>query len=307
MRRTVKSAIEFEGVGLHSGATVRARIRPCHVGGGLRFRRIDVAQGEGDIPARYDLVTDTRLCTKLTNAAGVSLGTVEHVMAALAGSGVTDALIEVDGPEMPIMDGSSAPFVAGLLETGFMRVPAVPRAIRILRPVRVEDGDRSAALLPAPQLKLRFTIDFPEPAIGTQRLVLGLSGDAFVSELAECRTFCRAGEVEALRRMGLARGGSLANAIVVDGGRVLNPEGLRRADEFVRHKMLDAVGDLALAGAPIIGAYEGVRAGHEMTNRLLHALFAAQDAWEWTRPLPGQLPAASGARLPAMPLEAVAV
>lgn len=307
MRKTVQTAARFEGVGLHSGASAQATVLPCRLGRGIRFLRTDVAEGTGELPARYDMVTDTRLCTKLSNGHGVSLGTVEHLMAALAGCGVTDALIEVDGPEVPIMDGSSALFVSGLLDAGLVAVAAMPRAIRILRPVRVEDGPRSAALLPAPQFGLRFAIEFPEPAIGAQQLRLSLTGDAFLAELADCRTFCRAGEVEVLRAMGLARGGSLENAIVVEGGKVLNPEGLRRADEFVRHKMLDAVGDLALAGAPIIGRYEGVRAGHEMTNRLLRALFAEPDAWAWARPVPGQLPVASGARPAAQALHAVAV
>ncbi len=304
MRRTVKMPVAFEGIGLHSGAPVRARVVPSRVPSGLSFRRIDLPEGTGDIPARYDHVIDTRLCTKLGVSGGATLGTVEHLMAALAGCGITDARIEVDGPEIPIMDGSARPFVDGFLAAGFDRVAAPLRAISVRRPVRVEDGPRSAALLPAPRFAASFAIAFPESAIGVQSLALGLADGAVLSDLAECRTFCRAAEVEELRAVGLARGGSLANAVVVDGARVLNPEGLRRPDEFVRHKMLDAVGDLALAGAPIIGRYDGMRAGHEMTNRLLRALFATPEAWDWVRPAAGQLPLALD---PAPAAEALAV
>ncbi len=307
MRRTVAETASFDGHGLHGGAPARATVRPCRYGQGLRFRRTDLPAGTGDIPARRDRVVDTTLCTKLANAEGATLSTVEHLMAALAACGVTDALIEVDGPEVPILDGSAAPFVAGLLEAGFAAVPAMPRAIRILRAVEVADGPRRAALLPAREFGMRYLVDFPEPAIGRQRLMLSLTGDAAIAELAECRTFCRAREVAALRAMGLAKGGSLENAIVVDGAEVLNPEGLRRPDEFVRHKMLDAVGDLALAGAPILGRYEAERGGHEMTVRLLHALFERPEAWEWTRPAAGQTLCASGRVPPRGRVDAVAV
>lgn len=291
MRRTVRTTVVFEGVGLHGGLAARARVRPAR-GGGIAFLRTDLPAGTGRIPARHDLVADTRLCTRLANAHGATVGTVEHLMAALAGCGVTDALVEVDGPEAPIMDGSAAPFARRLLEAGLAPVEAPARAIRVLRPVEVRDGARLARLVPAPRFEMRFAIDFEDAAIGAQALALPLGGGAVLAELADCRTFGRLAEIEQLRRIGLGRGGSLENAIVVDGGRVLNPGGLRRADEFVRHKMLDAVGDLALAGAPLIARYEGERAGHEMTNRLLHALFAEPAAWQWVAPSPGQVPAA---------------
>lgn len=279
MRSTVKSAVSFHGIGLHGGRPVRARIHPAEAGFGIRFRRTDVVPERGDIPARYDLVTDTTLCTRLTNAAGVSVSTVEHLMAAIAGCGVTDALITLDGPEVPIMDGSAAPFVRGIFGAGLAPLDGPHRAIRILEPVEVRDGERMARLVPAERFAVGFEIVFPDPAIGRQTLSRTLTGQAVLHELADCRTFGRLEDVERLRANGLGRGGSLENAVVVDGGRVLNPGGLRRGDEFVRHKMLDAVGDLALAGAPIIGRYEGERAGHEMTNRLLHALFARPSAW----------------------------
>jgi UDP-3-O-[3-hydroxymyristoyl] N-acetylglucosamine deacetylase len=179
------------------------------------------------------------------------------------------------------MDGSSRAFVAGFAEVGLVRSGRMRRAIQIVEPVEVEADGRYAALFPAPAFSLRFEIAFDDPAIGRQEIDLAMSGDAFAEELAECRTFGQLAEVEQLRRIGLARGGSLENAIVIDRGRVLNVGGLRRADEFVRHKVLDAVGDLALAGAPIIGRYEGVKAGHEMTNRLLRALFDRPSAWRY--------------------------
>ncbi|MEM8697962.1 MAG: UDP-3-O-acyl-N-acetylglucosamine deacetylase, partial [Pseudomonadota bacterium] len=215
-----------------------------------------------------------------------SVSTVEHLMAALAGAGVSDALILIDGPEVPILDGSSLLFTRALARAGLRRLTVKQPAIRVLKPVVVEDGGRTARLLPLADdaissLEVTFEIRFDDPAIGQQKYGLRITPDAFAEELAECRTFCHLAEVEGLRKIGLARGGGLDNAIVVDRGRVLNPEGLRRPDEFVRHKMLDAVGDLALAGAPIIGRYEGVLAGHEMTNRLLHALFEAEESWEW--------------------------
>jgi len=215
------------------------------------------------------------------NEHGVAVGTVEHVMAALAGCGITDATVEVSGPEMPIMDGSAMPFVRRIVAAGTRVLAHRAAAIRIDRPVTVRKDGKSAALLPAERFEMDYAIVFSDSAIGEQALALTLTGDAFVTELADCRTFGHLTEVEQLRAMGLAKGGGLNNAIVVDRGRVLNPEGLRRPDEFVRHKMLDAVGDLALAGAPIIGRYVGLKSGHEMTNLLVRALFAAPDAWHW--------------------------
>ena len=281
MRKTLKTGATLKGVGLHGGQHVTLSLEPAPVRAGIQFVRVDVPIEQQMIPARYDLVTDTRLCTKLTNEHGVSVGTVEHVMAALAGCGITDALIVLDGPEVPIMDGSSSPFVEAIAEAGVEIFAEAPAAIRIVKPVRIEDGDKWAELLPADRFEMEFKIDFADPAIGQQAHAMRLTNGAFFTELSNCRTFGHMHEVEALRSMGLARGGSLQNAIVVDQGRVLNPEGLRRPDEFVRHKMLDAVGDLALAGAPIIGLYRGEKAGHEMTNKLLHALFAQPDAWVW--------------------------
>ena len=279
MRTTLKREITLVGMGLHSGRPARMVLRPA-TEGGIRFRRVDVRDRDNVIPAGYDLVSDTTLCTLLTNEAGVSLGTVEHVMAALAGTGVTNALIDIDGPEVPIMDGSARRFVQAILRTGLTTVPGPLEAIRVLKTVRDVQGDVVAELSPAAALSIDFSIDFPDAAIGRQDRQLSMVNGAFVHELADCRTFCRRADVEAMQANGLALGGSLDNAVVVDGGAVLNPGGFRRTDECVRHKMLDALGDLALAGAPILGAYKGIRAGHGATNRLLRRLFATPGAWE---------------------------
>lgn len=279
--RTLGARARFAGIGLHGGQPVKMSVCPARAGQGIRFRRTDVA--DGDVPARYDLVSDTLLCSKLTNGAGVSVGTVEHLMAALAGCGVTDAVIELDGPEVPIMDGSAAAFVEALLDSGIVSLGVPLDVIRVTRSVAVYLDGRYAELSPAERFEMDYRIDFRDPAIGVQHHEMALVNGAFVTDLCDCRTFGHLAEVERLRAMGLARGGSLHNAIVVDNGRVLNPEGLRRTDEFVRHKMLDAIGDLALAGAPIIGRYTGVKAGHEITNLLLRELFAQRDAWTWDR------------------------
>lgn len=297
MRRTLSKDVEFEGVGLHGGKPVRMTISSAPSGAGIAFLRVDVPLEQQKVPARYDLVTDTQLCTKLSNADGVSVGTVEHIMAAIAGCGICDALITLDGPEVPIMDGSSAPFVQAMTEAGFTEQLGTTRAIRILKPIVYEDGEKRAALLPADRLEMDFSISFEDKAIGEQQHGLTLVNGAFVSELSDCRTFGHLHEVEYLRSLGLAKGGGLHNAIVVDQGRVLNPEGLRRPDEFVRHKMLDAVGDLALAGAPIIGRYEGDKAGHGLTNQLLRKLFDTPNAWTWDE-LDGTHAMGSGALQP---------
>lgn len=280
---TLRAGVSFNGVGLHGGQPVTLQLVPASPGHGILFRRTDLAPGSGDIPARFDHVVDTRLCTRLGNEHGASVGTVEHLMAALAGCGITDVLVCVSGPEVPIMDGSAAPFVAGILRAGVVSTGRPCSAIRILAPVAVEQDDKRAELRPAGRFEMEFSIRFDDPAIGAQSHAMPLTGSAFVEELGDTRTFGHLSDVEQLWAMGLARGGSLQNAVVVDRGRVLNPEGLRRQDEFIRHKMLDAVGDLALAGAPIIGRFASHKGGHETTNRLLRALFARPDAWAWER------------------------
>ncbi|MWD27624.1 UDP-3-O-acyl-N-acetylglucosamine deacetylase [Aquicoccus sp. SCR17] len=278
MQKTLKQAATFEGIGLHSGKPVRMVVRPARAGHGVVFRRTDVSLGDTLLPARWDLVDRSPLCTRLVNAAGLSVSTIEHVMAALAGCGIHNALIDIDGPEVPILDGSALPFVQAFLAAGTTRLGAPIRALEILRPVQVEMGEGWARLEPSELPSMAFHIEFSDAAIGRQEKRLVLSNGAFVRELSDSRTFCRQADVDAMHEQGLALGGTLDNAVVVDGDAVLSPGGLRHADEAVRHKMLDALGDLALAGAPILGHYTGHRAGHAMTNTLLRALFDAPGA-----------------------------
>ena len=292
MQNTLASAATFKGLGLHSGAPVVMTVRPAQADHGIWFRRTDLSVNQR-IPARWDAVVPSKLCTLIANAAGVSVSTIEHVMAALAGSAVHNALIDIDGPEVPILDGSAAPFVAGFLKAGIVAQDAPVRAIKVLKAVEVRDGAAVARLEPSDMLEIDFEIDFTDAAIGRQEKRLNMANGAFVRELSNSRTFCRNAEVTAMRERGLALGGTLENAVVFEGDQVLSPGGLRHADEPVRHKMLDALGDLALAGGPILGRYTGVRAGHALTNRLLRALFATPGAWSFqhcTGTASGKLP-----------------
>ncbi len=281
-QRTLRSEIGCVGVGLHSGARITLTLRPALADTGIVFRRGDLGI---DIPARFDAVADTRLCTVLAahDAPQVRVGTVEHVMAALAGCGIDNVIVELDGAEVPVLDGSAAPFVFLIDCAGILEQAAPTRSIEVLRTVRVADGDSCVELRPSlgGGLDLAVSIAFPAPVIGRQALSLHLGEAAFRTELAAARTFAMAGDIAGLQAMGLARGGSLDNAVVVDGARVLNPAGLRMADEFVRHKALDMVGDLALAGAAIHGRVLAHRPGHALNNRLLHALFADDANWGW--------------------------
>ncbi len=249
-------------------------VRPAPADHGIWFRRTDHVRGDALVPAIWSAVAHSALCTRIENAAGVSVSTIEHIMAALAGCGVGNALIDIDGPEVPILDGSAAGFVRSLIGHGFRTLNAPIRALQILRPVDVTDGPASARLVPADGLWMDFAIDFEDAAIGRQRKALDLANGSFVRDLCDSRTFCRSADVDRMRAAGLALGGTLNNAVVVDGADVLTPGGLRHADEAVRHKMLDALGDLYTAGAPVIGAFSAVRGGHALTNRLLRAVFA---------------------------------
>lgn len=278
-QHTLKRPIHCSGVGLHSGNRVSMRLVPAAVNSGITFVRTDPRGGQGEIPARWTHVVDTRMCTVIGDGRGVNVGTVEHLMAALRGCGVDNVRVEIDGPEVPIMDGSAAPFVflvecAGLAEQG-----AVRKAIRVLRPVTVGDARKRASLTPDSRFSFSFEIDFEGPMfrhrVGTATLFNG----HFKHNLARARTFGFLHEVEELRRLGLARGGSLENAVVVSGDQVLNEDGLRYEDEFVRHKILDSVGDLYLAGYPILGHFHGWRSGHALNHQLLSALFADTSAW----------------------------
>lgn len=255
-------------------------VHPASAEFGIWFRRTDVIGRDALVQAHWSAVENARLCTEITNFQGVSVSTIEHVMAALCGCGIHNALIEIDGPEVPILDGSSAPFAAAFLARGVRELAAPLRCFEILKPVEVREGATAARLEPADTLEIDFEIDFADAAIGRQHKRLSMANGAFLRELSDCRTFCRQADVDAMRAEGLALGGNPGeNAVVFDGERVLSPGGLRRADEPVRHKMLDALGDLALAGAPILGRYTGIRAGHALTNRLLRALFADPTAF----------------------------
>ncbi|MDE0589212.1 UDP-3-O-acyl-N-acetylglucosamine deacetylase [Halocynthiibacter sp. C4] len=278
MQRTLKSDIVFDGIGLHTGKPVRMVVRPAPANAGITFRRVDL-EGDNRIPAKFDATVKATLCTRIENSEGASVSTIEHIMAALAGCGVHNALVDIDGPEVPVLDGSSAQFVAEILDAGFARQDAPIRAIKLLKPVEVREGAAIARLEPAETLFIDFHITFADEAIGQQDKTLSMANGSFVRELCDSRTFCRQADVDSMRANGLALGGTVENAVVIDGDTVLTPGGLRHTDEAVRHKMLDALGDLALAGAPVLGRYTGVRAGHALTNKLLRAVFADPSAW----------------------------
>lgn len=278
-QNTVSKSVKFIGRGLHSGAPAQLVVSPAAAGIGIVFVRADLEDAR--IDARWDQVEVAPLNTRIVNADGVSVSTIEHLMAAFSGLGIHNAICTMDGPEVPILDGSSRPFVRGLTKAGLSEQSQPVRAIKILREVQVRRGDAWARLTPWDGVKMTFDIDFEDPAIGVQSRSLDMANGTFVRELCDCRTFCRQSEVDWMHSQGLALGGNYDNAVVVDGDKVLSPGGLRHADEAVRHKMLDALGDLYTAGAPILGHYQGHKAGHAITNMLLHALFDAPNAWEY--------------------------
>jgi UDP-3-O-[3-hydroxymyristoyl] N-acetylglucosamine deacetylase len=280
-QHTLQGPAIFAGVGVHTGAYTRVAVRPAPVNSGVVFVRTDVTDRDNRVPATGEAVTKTQLGTVIENAAGVSVSTIEHLMAALVMLGIDNAVVELDGPEMPIMDGSSLPFVQILDRAGRRPQDALRGYIEILEPIEYVEGDKRAALLPADQFEVAFEIRFPSAAIGRQTVDLVMDEQAFRDELADCRTFGFLHEVEYLRSIGLARGGSMENAVVIEGDRILNPEGLRRPDEFVRHKALDAIGDLYVLGAPILGRFEGVLAGHGLNNQLVRALLASPKSWRY--------------------------
>lgn len=284
MQTTIATPATVEGVGLHSGNPVRMTLVPAQPDTGIVFVRTDL--GGAEVPARWDRVTDTMLCTRITGDSGVHVGTVEHLMAALAGCRIDNLRVELDGAEVPIMDGSSEAFVAMIDQAGVAELATERRAIKILKTVEVVQDGKLARLEPSARFEVNFEIDFDHAAIGRQERGLTFVNGAFRSQISRARTFGFLHEVEHLQKLGLAKGGSLDNAIVVGKDGILNDGGLRFDDEFVRHKILDSVGDLYLAGAPILGRFHGVRAGHALNNSLLHALFSDPDAWEFV-PLAG--------------------
>jgi len=278
-QHTVKTPALFAGVGVHTGAYTQVAVRAAGCDEGIVFVRTDITDRDNRVPVSAEAVCKTQLGTVIGNAAGVTVATIEHLMAALVMSGVDNAVVELDGPEMPIMDGSSWPFLKILDRAGRRPQAAARRFIEIIDTVEVVDGDKRAALKPAMRFEVAFAIEFPTAVIGRQEVDLAMDEQAFRRELADCRTFGFLHEVEALRAMGLARGGTLENCVVIEGDRILNPEGLRRPDEFVRHKALDAIGDLYVLGAPILGRFEGELAGHGINNQLVRALAARPAAW----------------------------
>ncbi len=281
LQTTIKNRMVCQGVGVHTGILSTVTLLPAPEGTGIIFRRTDHPGIAGTIPARYDRVTDTKLGTTIGNVYGVKVHTVEHLMAAIAGCGVSNLIIEIDGAEVPIMDGSAAPFVFLLECAGVVQQTAASRAIRVRETVRVEDGDKYAELSPGIGFSAELEIAFENcPVIDRQFYSFDLDAPSFKAELARARTFGFRHEVEYLQANGHALGGSLTNSIVVDGDRILNSEGLRYADEFVRHKLLDVVGDMALAGAPLFAQFRGYKTGHALNNRLLRELFARKGAWE---------------------------
>jgi UDP-3-O-[3-hydroxymyristoyl] N-acetylglucosamine deacetylase len=275
---TLKTPIHCRGIGLHTGAHVEMVLRPAAPNTGIRFYRSDL---NTEVAADWRNTIESPLCTTLANDKGASVGTVEHLMAAFAGLEIDNVLVELDGPEVPVMDGSASPFVF-LIECAGLAVQDAPRRfIRVLKPISVGTPGTSAALVPDDRFSVSFAIDFASSAIRRQELTLSPCPATFKHELSAARTFGFLDEVERMREAGLARGGSLDNAVVVAGDRVLNEEGLRYVDEFVRHKMLDAVGDLYLAGAPLLGHFHGTRSGHALNRQLLESLFADRSAWSY--------------------------
>ena len=277
--RTIVAPAIIAGVGVHTGRRVRLAVRPAPSGTGIVFVRTDITDRDNRIRVSGEAVVDARLNTMIENGAGVRLSTIEHLMAAFAALGVSNAVVEVDGPELPILDGSALEFVKLLDRAGFRPQPTPQRYIEILETVHIVEGDKHAALMPCDRYEMRFEIDFPSAVIGNQVIDFVVDEPTFRKEIMACRTFGFAHEVEALRKAGLARGGSLENAVVIDGDEILNPGGLRMEREFVRHKALDAIGDLYVLGAPLLGRYEGYKAGHALNNKLVRALLAAPHAW----------------------------
>ncbi len=281
MQHTLKSSIHINGVGLHSGEDIALTLSPAPAGHGIIFVRTDVADNKNaQIPAQWDNVIDTQLCTVIGNEDGVSVGTIEHLMSALRGCGVDNVLIELNGAEVPVMDGSALAFVEAIETVGIQKQDKPRRVIRVLKEVSVEKDGKCVMLSPANVSTFSGEIIFDHPAIKTQKFEVALLNGNFRHDIAEARTFGFLHEVEWMRSQGLAQGGSLDNAIILDQDTVMNPDGLRFNDEFIRHKLLDAIGDLYLAGGQIIGAYDSSKAGHEMNNLILHALFADEDAYE---------------------------
>jgi len=280
-QHTLKESISFVGLGLHTGARTRITLKPCDDATGIFFRRKDVPAHQSLISARWHKVTDTRLSTNLSNRYGHSVSTVEHLMAALRLCGIDNLEIEIDGPEVPIMDGSAKPFVDTLMKIGTRTTNEPRNAVWINKAVEVRNGEHYALLLPDTQSRVTVSIDFKEQAIGAQTLTVNVDDPALRQDIAAARTFGFMDQIEGLRNKGLVLGGSLNNAILVDNDKIVNPEGLRSSDEFVRHKILDAIGDLSLVGVPIIGHYHAFKSGHFLNKMLISKLLNDKSAWSY--------------------------
>jgi len=301
---TLRDRAVIQGVGVHSAAPAQVVLHPAHVDSGIAFLRTGLPGGrERLLQAKRAHVTHTSLCTTIGDAAGASISTVEHLLAALSGLRIDNVLVEIDGPETPIMDGSAVDFVRAIDSVGVVQQPRSRRYLKIVKPVRVDHEGGFAELLPAESgFRLDVEIDFKSAAIGRQRRVFDLDPATFRREIARARTFGFVRDVQALWRAGYALGSSLENSVAIDGDAILNPEGLRYADEFVRHKALDAVGDLSLAGAPIVGLYRTYRPGHKLNAMALEALFASRSGYEFleAQTAPAAIRArAGGAHVPA--------
>ncbi|MCV2884893.1 UDP-3-O-acyl-N-acetylglucosamine deacetylase [Aestuariibacter sp. AA17] len=281
-QRTIKHAVQETGIGLHKGDKVTMTLRPAPANTGIVFRRIDL-EPYVDIPARANAVGDTMLCTCLSNEDGKTISTVEHLASALAGMGIDNIIIEVDSNELPIMDGSASPFIFLLQSAGIEELNAPKRFIRIKKPIRVEDGDKWAEFVPYDGFRIDFAIDFDHPVISQtrQHVVMDFNADSYVDEVSRARTFGFMKDLEYMNANNLALGGSMENAVALDEYRVLNPEGLRYDDEFLKHKILDAIGDLYLGGHSIIGELRAYKTGHGLNNKLLNAMLNDQTAWEY--------------------------
>lgn len=280
---TLAEAITLNGIGVHSGAPVSLTLHPTDANTGIVFLKTDAASGrEIEIRADWRMVSATELCTAIGDASTGSVATIEHLMSALMGLGVDNVLVEIDGAEVPIMDGSAGDFVAAIDAVGLVALGARRRYIKVLKPIRIESGAGFAELRPYEGRRFDVTIDFQAAVIGRQSMLTELTADAYRRQIARARTFGFVKDLEKLLPMGLCRGSSLENSVGLKDDRVLNPEGLRFVDEFVRHKTLDAIGDLALAGAPILGAFRSYRGGHRMNFQTLQALFADPSAWTLT-------------------------
>ena len=274
-QRTLNHSIRCSGIGLHSGKKIQLVLHPAEENAGITFSRSDL---DITIPASSEFVTDTRLCTTIGKD-GANISTVEHLLSALAGLGIDNAHIEVSGPEVPVMDGSSAPFVFLIQCAGIKEQSKAKRVLRVLKKVEVQEGNKRCSLHPASGFKISYLLDYDHPLLRDRQVSIDFARQAYTREISRARTFGFLHEVEALQKAGLALGGSLENAIVLDQYRVVNETGLRYEDECVRHKILDTLGDLSLSGFPIVGAFEGERTGHDMNHRLVTALLADESAW----------------------------